>query len=218
MPTCIPAAFSIAVAARTSSTVTPAVAADLKALGCFRVWIGSESGSQRILDAMERGVTVDEVRAATAMLKAAGMQVGMFLMWGYEGEDESDIALTIEHVKRTDPDVFLTTVAYPIRGTPYFDAVADRLAVPEDWAGATDRDYRVRGRHSKRYYGFVSRRLRYEVALDRWRRGPARPVGPLLRSAVGVAQARLGMRLSAGEVEADVDVAGQLDRRGGSRR
>jgi radical SAM superfamily enzyme YgiQ (UPF0313 family) len=181
--------------------VTPAVAEDLRRLGCFRVWIGSESGSQRILDAMERGVTVTEVQAATALLRATGIQVGMFLMWGYEGEDASDIDATIEHVKRANPDVFLTTVAYPIKGTPYFDAVADRLVEPADWAAATDRDYQVRGRHSKRYYAFATRRLQHEVALHRLRSAPAAPLLPVLRATAGAWQARLGMRIAAGEVD-----------------
>jgi radical SAM superfamily enzyme YgiQ (UPF0313 family) len=43
------------------------VAETLAALGCFRVWIGSESGSQRILDAMRLGVTVEQVRAAVGL-------------------------------------------------------------------------------------------------------------------------------------------------------
>src|SRR5258708_39968250 len=93
----------------------------LAGLGCFRVWIGSESGSQRILDAMERGVTVAEVRSAVSQLKAQGIQTGMFFMWGYEGEDLSDIEATYEHVNSCQPDVFLTTVSYPIKGTPYYE-------------------------------------------------------------------------------------------------
>src|SRR5215469_1940430 len=127
----------------------------LAELGCFRIWIGSESGSQRVLDAMERGVTVEQVRTAVAMAKARGMKTGMFLMWGYEGEDLDDIEATVEHVKRTDPDVFFTTVSYPIKGTPYFEAVASRLASPAAWAESSDRDYRIRGRHSRRYYQYA---------------------------------------------------------------
>ena len=63
------------------------VAAQLAELGCYRVWIGSESGSQRLLDAMERGVTVAQVRDAVAQLRENGIQTGMFFMWGYEGEE-----------------------------------------------------------------------------------------------------------------------------------
>jgi radical SAM superfamily enzyme YgiQ (UPF0313 family) len=86
--------------------------ADLLAqLGCTRVWIGSESGSQRILDAMERGVSVEQVRSAVALCKRMGIQTGMFLMWGYDGEEISDIEATVDHVKQCRPDVFFTTVS-----------------------------------------------------------------------------------------------------------
>ena len=54
-------------------------------------------------------------------------------MWGYEGEELSDIEATVEHVKKTDPDIFFTTVAYPIKGTPYFSEVADRVEGFEDF-------------------------------------------------------------------------------------
>ena len=72
--------------------VNPAVAATLAELGCMRVWIGSESGSQKILNAMQRGVTTDQVRAAVALCRSNGIQVGMFLMWGYEGEEPPRIS------------------------------------------------------------------------------------------------------------------------------
>lgn len=128
--------------------------ADLLAnLHCFRIWIGSESGSQRILDAMQRGVTVEEVQNAVEMCKARGIQTGMFLMWGYEGEGISDIEATVSHVRRTQPDVFLTTIAYPIGGTPYFTDVADRRTDSLPWAQSSDRNVRIRGRHSRRFYG-----------------------------------------------------------------
>ena len=110
-------------------------------LHCFRIWIGSESGSQRVLDAMERGVTVEEVRTAVEACKARGIQTGMFLMWGYEGEELADIEATVSHVRRTQPDIFLTTVAYPIGGTPYFAEVADALVSPAPWAEGSDRKF-----------------------------------------------------------------------------
>src|SRR3954470_3714195 len=103
------------------------VAQTLAELNCFRVWIGSESGSQPILNRMQRGVTVEQVRTAVALCKANGIQTGMFLMWGYEGEEIEDIEATVEHVKACRPDIYFTTVSYPIKGTPYFDRVADRL-------------------------------------------------------------------------------------------
>jgi anaerobic magnesium-protoporphyrin IX monomethyl ester cyclase len=136
-------------------------------LGCFRLWIGSESGSQRVLDAMERGVSVDQVRTAVALAKARGIQVGMFLMWGYPGEELADIESTVEHVKRSDPDVFLTTVSYPIKGTPYFEEVASRVVNVKSWSKSSDRDYQIRGRHSRRFYHYADELLRFEVELSR---------------------------------------------------
>jgi radical SAM superfamily enzyme YgiQ (UPF0313 family) len=140
------------------------VLATLAAMGCYRVWIGSESGSQRILDAMERGVTAEQVRWATRAAQRHGIQVGMFLMWGYEGETVEDIEATVEHVKEAHPDVFFTTVAYPIKDTAYFAEVADRIVSPLPWEEATDRQYRIRGRHSRSYYQQADRWLRGAVA------------------------------------------------------
>jgi len=179
----------------------------LAELGCFRIWIGSESGSQRILDAMERGVTPEQVRTAVALAKSRGIKAGMFLMWGYEGEELEDIEATVEHVKRSNPDVFFTTVSYPIKGTPYFDDVSPRLVSLKSWAEASDRDYRIRGRHSRRFYQYTDQLLRSEVELDRLLKGstedngaganPA-PVGELEKR---IFQAREGLRDSFTESE-----------------
>jgi len=176
----------------------------LAGLGCFRVWIGSESGSQRILDAMERDVTVEQVRKAVSLAKSRGIKAGMFLMWGYLGEEIEDIEATIEHVKVTNPDVFFTTVSYPIKGTPYFDDVAGRLAPLKSWAGESDRDYRIRGRHSRRFYQCADQLLRNEVELSRLLNGNQAPVdhGVIAELQGKIAQAREGLRTSGTEVEA----------------
>ncbi|ETX03825.1 B12-binding domain-containing radical SAM protein [Candidatus Entotheonella palauensis] len=139
----------------------------LAEMGCYRIWIGSESGSQRILDAMERGVTVEQVEWATKAAQRHGIQVGMFLMWGYDGEEIEDIEATIEHVKRCNPDIFFTTVSYPIMNTTYYKTVADRVILPSDWADSTDRDYVIAGRHSRQYYKYADQWLRNEVAAFR---------------------------------------------------
>lgn len=147
--------------------LNPEMAGTLADLGCFRVWVGSESGSQRILDAMQRGVTVAQVRSAVALLKQHGVQTGMFLMWGYEGEQLEDIEATVEHVKQCRPDVFFTTVSYPIKGTPYFQQVESKLVHIRGWNGGTDRDFQIRGRHSRRFYGNADELLRSETASER---------------------------------------------------
>jgi anaerobic magnesium-protoporphyrin IX monomethyl ester cyclase len=151
--------------------LNPEVTDILAELGCFRVWIGSESGSQRILNAMDRGVTVEQVQAAVAACKERRIQTGMFLMWGYEGEELQDIEATIEHVKRSDPDVFFTTVAYPIKGTPYYERVSNSLVQLKPWAETSDREITLRDRRPARFYEFADRLLRDEVQLVRLQRG-----------------------------------------------
>jgi anaerobic magnesium-protoporphyrin IX monomethyl ester cyclase len=142
----------------------------LAELGCFRVWIGSESGSQRILNAMDRGVTVEQVQSAVSGCKGRGIQTGMFLMWGYEGEELQDIEATINHVKRSDPDIFFTTVAYPIKGTPYYQRVAGSLVQLKPWGETSDRELQVQGRRSAKFYEFADHLLRDEVELARLQR------------------------------------------------
>jgi len=178
--------------------------ADLLAdLHCFRIWIGSESGSQRVLDAMERGVTVQEVQTAIELCKARGIQTGMFLMWGYEGEELSDIEATVSHVRHTQPDVFLTTVAYPIGGTPYFAEVAERMTDFLPWAQSSDRNVRIRGRHSRRFYGNADQLLKAEVEFERLSRSKT-PVNlsQLEELSRRIENAREGLRLTFEEAEA----------------
>ena len=136
-------------------------------LHCFRVWIGCESGSQRVLNAMERGVTLDQVRNAFQLCHERGIKTGMFVMWGYEGEGLEDIEATIENVKNARPDLFLTVVSYPIKGTQYYDQVATRLVSPRPWNESTDRDLVITGRGSKEFYSCADRLLKAEVALQK---------------------------------------------------
>jgi anaerobic magnesium-protoporphyrin IX monomethyl ester cyclase len=164
------------------------VAEALAGLGCFRVWIGSESGSQRILDAMKRGVTVEQVRGAVRLCKCNGIETGMFLMWGYEGEELDDIEATVEHVRECSPDVFFTTLSYPIRGTPYYERVASRLVNIGPWEQTTDRELRIRGRHSRRFYHHADDLLR---SAARAQPDPEK-----------IAAAREGLRASMEEIEA----------------
>jgi radical SAM superfamily enzyme YgiQ (UPF0313 family) len=182
--------------------LNPKVVETLAAMGCFRVWIGSESGSQRILDAMERGVTVEQVQAAVALCKSQGIQTGMFLMWGYEGEELDDVEATIQHVKKTDPDVFFTTVAYPIKGTPFFTEVAERIESLTPWSQGSDRDVRLRGRRSRRFYGFADQLLRSEVELERARRKTTLEPSIVAEMQGKVAAFRADLQASRNEMEA----------------
>jgi radical SAM superfamily enzyme YgiQ (UPF0313 family) len=181
--------------------LNPRVVATLAEIGCFRVWIGSESGSQRILDAMERGVTVEEVQSAVTLCRSSGIQAGMFLMWGYEGEELDDVEATIQHVKKTDPDIFFTTVAYPIQGTPYSAEVADRMEHVKAWQVGSDRDVRIRGRHSRNFYGIADQLLRSEVELERTRKKSSVEASLIAQLQSKVTDLRTGLHASSGEVE-----------------
>ena len=174
--------------------IDDSVADALAELGCWRVWIGAESGSQRILDLMERRVVLDRVVDTTLRLRRRGIQVGMFIMLGYDGERDSDLRETIAHLKRTAPDVFLTTVSYPIKGTPYYERVESRIVATGSWAERTDRDLVIRGRPSRRYYDFARRWMTGEVARHAyWSRGQ---YARAARAASSAWVGRLGMSLT----------------------
>lgn len=175
------------------------VVSTLAEMGCFRLWNGSESGSQRILDAMQRKVNAADVRDKTHLLQKYGIETGMFIMLGYEGETMDDLNETLEHLKKANPDIFLTTVAYPIKGTPYYSQVESRVMSDLPWEARSDRTLVVAGSRSKRFYRFATRWMVSEVALHReTTRGTAslkRRVKLALNAKIG----RVGMMLTQGE-------------------
>jgi anaerobic magnesium-protoporphyrin IX monomethyl ester cyclase len=129
----------------------------LKSMGCFRVWIGAESGSQRIIQAMDRRVEVQQVQHMIQSARRAGIQAGTFIMLGYPGETEADIQETVAHLKISNPDLFTITVAYPIRGTGLYEQVETDLKTLPDWQTSTDRDLDFRRTYPRRYYDFAVR-------------------------------------------------------------
>jgi radical SAM superfamily enzyme YgiQ (UPF0313 family) len=135
----------------------------LKESGCFRVWIGAESGSQKIIDAMDRRVKVEQVRQMIRLTKKYGIETGTFIMLGYPGETEKDIEETIIHLKKSDPDYFTITVAYPIKGTEFFEEVQANQTSAFDWEKQTDRNRDFIRTYPKNYYDFAIRRVVNEV-------------------------------------------------------
>jgi radical SAM superfamily enzyme YgiQ (UPF0313 family) len=173
----------------------------LARMGCYRLWIGAESGSQKVLDAMKRRTNAERVRSMVHLLQKYGIEVGMFIMLGYEGEERTDLEETVEHLKLAGPNTFLTTVAYPIKGTPYYASVADRVVSRRAWAEGSDRDYTVAGRHSPRYYQFATRWMVSEVALHRQRHANFRSYPHLAKNFLNARIGRVGMLLTEREVE-----------------
>lgn len=174
--------------------IDDAVADALAEMGCWRVWIGSESGSQRVLDAMDRRTVVEEVREAAGRLRRRGIEVGLFIMLGYDGEQLADLRATIDHLKQTAPDVYLTTVSYPIKGTPYYERVERKIVARTPWHERTDRDLVVRGRPVRRYYDFARRWIAGELARhDHWQHGR---YGLAARAAASALVGRAGMAVT----------------------
>lgn len=146
------------------------VIALLKQSGCFRVWIGAESGSQRVIDLMDRRVEVDQVKKMIQQTRKAGIEAGTFIMLGYPGETEVDIKQTISHLKESNPDRFTITVAYPINGTELYEEVVQ--ASPDvAWTTSTDRQIDFKRTYNRSYYDHAVRHVINEVhghqALDK---------------------------------------------------
>ncbi len=131
----------------------------LKSSGCFRIWIGSESGSQKIIDAMDRRVDVMQVRSMIKLSRQYQLEAGTFIMLGYPGETKEDIEETIFHLKDSLPDHFTITVAYPIKGTPLFADVENLQTHTIDWLASTDRDRDFERSYPRSYYDFAVRRV-----------------------------------------------------------
>lgn len=131
-----------------------AVIKELQESGCYRIWIGAESGSQRIIDAMDRRVDVLETRRMIQLTKQYGMRAGTFIMLGYPGETKEDIRQTIEHLVAANPDEYTVTIAYPIKGTELYNEVEAHITTPWEFEKNTDRDLDFKRLHSRRYYEY----------------------------------------------------------------
>lgn len=139
----------------------------LKDAGCFRVWIGAESGSQKVIDLMDRRVDVDQVRQMIKLTQNNGIQAGTFIMLGYPGETEDDIEETIKHLKESNPEYFTITVAYPIKGTELFAEVEAVQTNNFNWDSNSDRDREFKRTYNRKYYDFAVRRVTNEVNYNK---------------------------------------------------
>jgi anaerobic magnesium-protoporphyrin IX monomethyl ester cyclase len=135
----------------------------LKRAGCFRVWIGAESGSQKIIDAMDRRVSVEQVREMIIETRNQGIEAGTFIMLGYPGETEEDIEETINHLKISNPDYFTITVAYPIKGTSLYNEIESKKITEPEWHLSTDRDIDFKRTYPRKYYDYAVRYVISEV-------------------------------------------------------
>ncbi|KAA3611226.1 MAG: radical SAM protein [Calditrichaeota bacterium] len=133
----------------------------LKEMGCYRIWFGAESGSQKILDAMSRGVTKEQIEKAVSLCRSAGIESGLFVMFGYPGETIADINETIDFISSIQPDNYLTTIAYPLRGTQLFEEKSDDV-YEHDWSRTIQRYLDMKQRFSGTLYRNAMQKLAYD--------------------------------------------------------
>src|SRR5260370_1986919 len=117
--------------------MTHTTVADLKRAGCDGVWMGVESGSQKILNSMDKGLRVSDVITARARLSDEGIRACYFLQFGYPGETWEDIQQTISLVRNTRPDDIGISFSYPLPGTVFYERVQEQIGVKRNW---TDTD------------------------------------------------------------------------------
>jgi len=142
----------------------------LAGAGADTVWVGAESGSQKILDAMDKGTRVDQIAAATRLLKSKNIKVAFFLQFGYLGETREDIDKTIRMTLDLMPDEIGISVSYPLPGTKFYDKVKDQLHHKRNWSDSDDLDMMFQGTYPPRFYKVLHR---YVHNLYRIRRGTA---------------------------------------------
>jgi anaerobic magnesium-protoporphyrin IX monomethyl ester cyclase len=160
--------------------------AALARAGAKEVWIGAESGSQRILDAMEKGITVEQTRTAVARLRAHGVRVALFLQFGYTGEQWAEVQATRTMVRELLPDDIGISVSYPLPGTRYYAETAARLGAKRNWSASDDLDPLIPGRFSPKFYQALSRVVHAELRILRG----IRALGALVRAPLGINAAR----------------------------
>jgi anaerobic magnesium-protoporphyrin IX monomethyl ester cyclase len=147
--------------------MTPSTTAALRRSGCTEVWMGVESGSQAILNAMEKGIRVEQVAQARANLRQQKIRACYFLQFGYPGETWEDIKSTVNLVRDTRPDDIGVSVAYPLPGTKFFKQVQAQLGTKTNWSDSEDLSMMFQGAYTGEFYRALHDALHAEV--DSWK-------------------------------------------------
>ena len=157
--------------------------------GLAEVWVGAESGSQKILDAMDKGIQVEQIYEATELLKKKNIKVAFFIQFGYLGETKEDIAKTIHMIKELLPDNLGISVSYPLPGTPFYEKVKDDLQLKANWSDSDDLAMMFQGTFNSKYYKklhrYVHKEYRKGQAISNYKnflRNPLSLSGGKLRS------------------------------------
>jgi anaerobic magnesium-protoporphyrin IX monomethyl ester cyclase len=159
-------AIPFTIQARADLCSEPMVAA-LAQAGCVEVWIGAESGSQRVLDSMTKGTRVADLADARERLGRHGIRVGFFVQLGYLGEQLEDLLATRELIAQAAPDDIGVSVSYPLPGTKFYDKVKAQLGRKTHWEDSDDLSMMFRGAYDSEFYRHVRDLLHAQVDLQR---------------------------------------------------
>ena len=158
--------------------MTEDAVAALASAGCVEVWLGAESGSQKILDAMTKDIAVEEILAARRRLGEAGIRVGFFLQFGYPGETFEDILLTVHMVRAALPDDIGVSVSYPLPGTRFHAMVRDQLGAQNNWIDSGDLAMMFHGTYYSPFYRRLHQVLHRDLEYERLRQQPDMSLDP----------------------------------------
>jgi anaerobic magnesium-protoporphyrin IX monomethyl ester cyclase len=147
--------------------VNEETASALKEAGCKTVWVGAESGSQKILDAMDKGDKVEDIYRAARLLHRQGIEVGFFLQFGYPGENWNDIQRTLKMIRDCLPDDIGISVSYPLPGTKFFERVKMELGDKQNWSDSEDLAMLYHGPYPTEFYRVLHGRVHHEFRLRR---------------------------------------------------
>jgi anaerobic magnesium-protoporphyrin IX monomethyl ester cyclase len=143
--------------------MTHTTVAGLRRAGCAEVWMGAESGSQKILDAMDKGLRVSDVVIARSRLADANIRACYFLQFGYPGETWDDIQQTIALVRNTRPDDIGISLSYPLPGTVFYDRVQEQIGAKRNWTDSDDLCVMFRATYKDEFYKALRNALHAEV-------------------------------------------------------
>ena len=127
--------------------------------GCDTIWVGAESGSQKILDAMDKGTKVEQIYEATRLLRKHGIKPAFFLQFGYPGETKEDIELTKKMLYELMPDDIGVSVSYPLPGTRFYEMVKADLKSKSNWTDSDDLALMYHGTYSPQFYKQLHRHI-----------------------------------------------------------
>ena len=175
--------------------VNEKTAAALARAGCRTVWLGAESGSQKILDAMEKGDQVQDIYRATTLLHDQGIEVGFFLQFGYPGETWGDVQKTLQMVRECSPDDIGISVSYPLPGTKFFERVKLEMGEKQNWVDSQDLAMLYHGPFPAEFYRILHGRVHYEFRTRRALRRPSlRNVASIPRNLFGALKSEIQLR------------------------